>query len=128
MQQPVIIYGIGELGGVFAKGLLKTGYPIYPVTRQHSIKTYVDHIDPAFILMAVGETALDQALETIPPQWKDRLVLIQNELLPHNWQAHALINPTVMSVWFEKKPGMDTKVVQSSPVYGSQSEALIAAL
>ncbi len=32
MQQPVVIIGIGELGGVFAGAFLKNGHPVYPIT------------------------------------------------------------------------------------------------
>jgi prephenate dehydrogenase len=30
MNQTVVIIGIGEMGGVFAKGFLRSGYPVYP--------------------------------------------------------------------------------------------------
>ena len=33
MKAPVVIIGIGELGAVFARGLLRLGHPIYPITR-----------------------------------------------------------------------------------------------
>jgi hypothetical protein len=36
----------------------------------------------------------------IPSVWRDRLVLLQNELLPRDWQAQRIPNPTVISVWF----------------------------
>ncbi len=37
MNQAVIIVGVGELGSVFARGFLRLGYPVYPVTRKISI-------------------------------------------------------------------------------------------
>jgi len=33
MNPPIVIIGIGELGGVFARAFLYAGYPVYPVTR-----------------------------------------------------------------------------------------------
>lgn len=33
MKPPVVVIGIGEMGGVFARGYLKNGHPVYPVTR-----------------------------------------------------------------------------------------------
>ena len=33
MKSPVILIGIGEMGSVFARGLLRSGHPVYPVTR-----------------------------------------------------------------------------------------------
>jgi hypothetical protein len=37
--------------------------------------------------------------------------MMQNELLPRDWAIHDFIDPTVISVWFEKKKGMDSKVL-----------------
>ena len=34
MKSPVVLIGIGEMGAVFARGFLRAGYPVYPVTRQ----------------------------------------------------------------------------------------------
>ena len=48
----------------------------------------------------VADGDLHPVLEQIPQAWRDRLGLLQNELLPRDWQAHQLINPTVISVWF----------------------------
>ena len=33
MKSPVVLIGIGEMGGVFARGFLRAGYPVYPATR-----------------------------------------------------------------------------------------------
>ena len=129
MKKPVVIIGIGEIGGVFARGFLKLGHPVFPVTRQIPIDDVAAAVpDPELVLVAVGEKDLYPTLETIPASWRDRLVLIQNELLPRDWQQHQLDNPTVISVWFEKKPGMDAKVVVPSPVFGPQAQTVIAAL
>jgi len=54
--------------------------------------------------------------------------LLQNELLPRDWEQHGLAQPTVISVWFEKKPGQEAKVLIPSPVYGPQANILAAAL
>ncbi len=129
MKKPVVIIGIGEIGGVFARGFLKLGHPVFPVTRQIPIDDVAAAVpDPELVLVAVGEKDLHPTLETIPASWRDRLVLIQNELLPRDWQQHDIDNPTVISVWFEKKPGMDAKVVVPSPVFGPQAQTVIAAL
>lgn len=37
MQAPVVIIGMGELGGIFARNFLRCGKPAYPITRQMSI-------------------------------------------------------------------------------------------
>ena len=46
------------------------------------------------------------------------MVLIQNELLPRDWQRYGFDEPTVISVWFEKKKGMDYNPLLPSPMYG----------
>ena len=42
MKSPVVLIGIGEMGGVFARGFLRAGYPVYPVTRQTDLAEAVD--------------------------------------------------------------------------------------
>jgi len=128
MLEPVVIVGIGEMGGLFARGFLRSGHPVYPVTRQQNMQELATQITPVLVLLAVGEADLQNTLAQLPEAWKDRVALLQNELLPHDWQQHALGNPTVISVWFEKKPGTEAKVIVPSPVYGSQAELLTGAL
>lgn len=128
-KKPVILIGAGEMGGVFARGLLRAGYPVHPVTRALSIaETAHEMPDPAFVIVGVAEGDLHPVLEEIPDQWRDRLVLLQNELLPRDWQQHGLVNPTVISVWFEKKRGMDFKVIIPSPVLGPHAQTIADAL
>jgi hypothetical protein len=45
-------------------------------------------------------------------------------LLPGDWQQYGFTQPTVISVWFEKKKGQDVKVLIPSPVYGPQAAVL----
>lgn len=128
MKKPIVIVGIGELGSVFARAFLKNGHPVYPITRQANIATLFDSIDPELILVCTGEADLKTALGQIPDHWKDRVAMMQNELLPRDWVAYNFINPTVISVWFEKKKGMDSKVLISSPTYGAKSQILTDSL
>jgi hypothetical protein len=65
-------------------------------------------------------------LAEIPASWKNRLCLLQNELLPNDWVG--INHPTVILVWFEKKPGMEAKVIFPSPVYGPQAELISSTL
>lgn len=129
MKPPIVIIGIGELGGVFAKVFLRSGYPVYPVTRATSIPEAADQLpDPRLVLVAVAEKDFHPLMHTIPGHWRSRLVLLQNELLPRDWQAHNIVNPTVISVWFEKKKGMDHHVLLPSPVYGPQARVMAESL
>ena len=129
MKGPVIIIGIGELGGVFARGFLRIGYPVYPITRGMDLAEEAQLIpEPTLILIAVGEPDLHLVLKAIPVHWKDRVVLLQNELLPRDWEVHDLSNPTIIVVWFEKKKGIDVKPSVPSPVYGPKAALIESAL
>jgi len=131
MKKPIVIIGLGEMGSVFARGLLKLGHPMYPITRQTNINTAADEIDPLLVLVAVGENDLHPVLENIPEKWQNKLVLLQNELLPRDWSKYAWAKatpPTVISVWFEKKKGQDSKVLIPSPIYGEHSQIIFDAL
>ncbi len=128
MKKPIVVLGIGELGSVFSRAFLRNNYPVYPITRKTNIDELHANIDPEFILVCVAENQLQPALKSIPNAWKDRVAMLQNELLPRDWEAHQFENPTIISVWFEKKKGMDSKVVMSSPTFGSKAQILVDSL
>ncbi len=127
MKAPVIIIGIGEMGSTFARGFLRLGHPVYPATRNTDMAALAKQIaSPAVVLIAVAESDLQAVLKRIPESWKSQLALLQNELLPMDFAP--LDEPTVISVWFEKKPGQDAKVIIPSPVFGPNSQLLHDAL
>ncbi len=129
MRNPIVIIGIGEMASVFARGFLRSGYPVYPITRSMNIASEATNLPlPEHVLIAVAEGDLHTTLEQIPLPWRDRLILLQNELLPCDWQRHELTKVTVISVWFEKKRGHDAKVIIPSPLYGPAAAALHEAL
>lgn len=129
MNDPVIVVGIGEMGGVFTRGLLRLGHPVFPVTRKTEMNNIARAVpDPRLVLVSVGEDDLHPTLERLPAAWKNHLGLLQNELLPGDWKQHEIDNPTVISVWFEKKKGQDYKVLIPSPAYGPQAPLLENAL
>jgi ketopantoate reductase len=119
MKSPVIIIGIGEMGGVFARGFLRAGHPVYPASRTTDLAELARQLPaPELVLVAVAENDLHPALEQIPATWQSRIALLQNELLPADWQPYGFVQPTVISVWFEKKKGKEVKVLIPSPAYG----------
>jgi len=128
MNKPIVVLGIGELGSVFARSFLRNNYPVYPITRATDIDELSSSIDPEMILVCTAEGDLQSALSSIPNQWKDRVAMMQNELLPRDWKKYQFSNPTVISVWFEKKKGMDSKVLISSPAYGPKAQILVDSL
>ena len=129
MNQPIVIIGIGELAGVFARGFLRNGYPVFPITRDMDISKAFQKIpDPALVLVAVAEKDFTGVLAKIPSQWHRHIGFLQNELLPGDWQACNISNPTVISVWFEKKKCQDYKVLIPSPVYGPAADLIADSL
>lgn len=129
MNKPVVVIGMGEIGSVFARGVMKLGYPVVPVTRDMDMAIVASDVnEPEMVIVAVAEKDLHATLSKLPDSWCDRLVLLQNELLPRDWAQHGLIDPTVISVWFEKKKGMDSKVVIESPAHGASAKLLQDAL
>jgi len=129
LKKAVIIIGIGEMGGVFARGFLRRGYPVYPVTRDLPMDAVAAQVPaPELVLLAVGEKDLHITLAQLPAEWRDRCALLQNELLPADWQQLGYATPTVISVWFEKKPGQDARTIIPSPAFGPHARLLHDAL
>ena len=125
----VILVGMGEIAQVLARGFLKTGHPVVPVTRRQSLSGVLPHVPDAMALvLAVGEKDLPDLLAQIPAPWHERLGLLQNELLPKDWQAAGIVNPTVISIWFEKKLGKLVKQLMPSPLWGSNAGLMAEAL
>jgi ketopantoate reductase len=129
MKAPVILIGVGEMGSVFARGLLRSGHPVYPVTRHDDLADVAKQLpSPELVVVAVAENDLHAVLQAMPPAWHQRLCLLQNELLPGDWQQYGFTRPTVISVWFEKKKGQDVKVLIPSPALGPAAELLKTSL
>ncbi len=128
MKNSVVVWGMGEMGSVFARAALRSGHPVIPVVREADVETIASHVsEPEMVIVAVGEADLHHVLERMPHAWRFRLVLLQNELLPEDWRRYDF-HPTVISVWFEKKKGQDVKVLIPSPCYGRHAGWLAGAL
>lgn len=129
MKRPVVIIGMGEMGELFARGFLKLGHPVYPILRgMEPAALATDVPDPELVLVAVGETGLHPLLESLPPAWRGRLGLLQNELLPRDWQRHGIADPTVIVVWFDKKKGRPFVPVLPTPVAGPRAALIVHTL
>lgn len=63
-KDPVIVIGLGEMGSVFARSILKSGHPVYPASRNSSLDELAKTIpNPAMVLVAVGENDLQACLK-----------------------------------------------------------------
>ncbi len=129
MKKPVIIIGMGEMGELFARGMLKLGYPVVPVLRGQSLSAAADAVpDPELVLVAVGEGDLDAVLTALPAAWRSGAALLQNELMPRDWLRHGLNEPTVIVVWFDKKKGRPFVPVLPTPAAGPKAGLIIRSL
>lgn len=129
LPAPVVIVGLGELGGVFGRGLLKCGHPVVPVLRHSPVdELAARHPEPELVLVTVAEDDLPSVLERLPAAWRSRVGLVQNELLPRSWQSAGIEGPTVAVVWFEKKAGRPVHEVLPTVLAGSRAPLLAGAL
>jgi len=129
MKRPIVLIGIGEIASVLARAFLRNEYPVFPVTRNMDIAQAArENPDPLMVVVGVAEKDFPATMKSMPVAWRDRLVLIQNELLPHVWETYGIENPTVLSVWFEKKKGMDTNPILPTPMFGPHAEVIAESL
>ena len=71
------------MASVFARGFLRSGYPVYPITRAMSLAQEYEQIpSPKLVLVTVQENKLGSLLVQVPQAWRDGLSLVQNELPP----------------------------------------------
>jgi len=123
-----VVIGLGELGGVFAHGLLRTGHRVIPVRRADDPRTIAEQVPtPALVAITVGEDDLAPVLGALPKQWHESVLLVQNELLPRSWSALGA-PPTVAVVWFEKKKTTPIVPILPTPVAGPRAGLVVDAL
>jgi len=94
MKDPVVLVGIGEMGGVFARGILRVGHPVIPVTRNSNMADIATaYPKPQLVLVSVAENDLHDTLSKIPATWHDRIGLLQNDcchVTGNSTDLHAL--------------------------------------
>ncbi len=128
-SEAIVIVGLGEMGELFASGFLKAGYPVIPVLRNtDGSKLHSMAPSPSLVLIAVGEAQLDDVLQRLPTPWREVTALLQNELLPGQYQPHALIDPTIITVWFDKKKGRPSVSVLPTVLSGPKATLIQQAL
>jgi ketopantoate reductase len=124
-----VVWGLGELGSVFARGLLRAGRSVHPIVRGTDVAALAARVpEPDVVLIAVGEAELDAVLGEVPAAWRDRSALLQNELRPRYLARHGLDAATLAIVWFEKKRGTDVRVLLPTIVSGAAAAPLVEAL
>ncbi|PSR29024.1 MAG: hypothetical protein C7B47_03480 [Sulfobacillus thermosulfidooxidans] len=128
MKTPhAVIVGMGQLGRTLGEGLLMQGITVTPILRSTAIDS---SLSPETVIVATGEDDLAGALERLPQSWKSQpsIVLLQNELLPPQWENHGVSQPTIFVVWFERKPGKLITPLLPSIVFGPQQDIIQSAM
>jgi hypothetical protein len=97
----VVVWGVGELGTLFAGGALRLGLRVVPIRRHDDGPAVLRGLArPCPVFVCVGEGDLGTVLAQVPPEFRDHVVLVQNELFPSAWQRFPHIGtPTVCVVW-----------------------------
>lgn len=128
-MKDIVIVGLGQLGGVFARGFLRSGYRVVPVNRGDDLAHMAALApEPELVLVTVGEGDLPAVLAELPTSWRSRAGLVQNELLPRDWRAQGVDTPTVAVVWFEKKAGRGIREILPTVVAGPKAALVEDAL
>lgn len=123
----VIVWGLGQMGAVFAHGLLRAGHTVHPVTRETDLDALAKRVpEPALVLVAVGEADLADVIERMPAPFRERAAFLQNELLPNDLAMFP--SPTIASVWFEKKKNTGVREIMPTPIAGPGAALLSNAL
>lgn len=129
LRVPIAVVGLGELGQVLAAGFLKLGHPVYPLNRDASFSDLTAlAVDPLLVIVAVGESDLNGVLMSLPQGLKDRIVLLQNNLLEPDWVRHGVLNPTILVAWLDKKPGRPAVSVLPNKVFGPHGQIVAQSL
>ncbi|MET0343265.1 MAG: hypothetical protein ABW252_19810 [Polyangiales bacterium] len=125
-MRDLVIWGVGELGRLYGGAALRAGVRVTPITRESDpARVLAGLARDVPILVAVGESSLDEVLAALPQERATAPILLQNDLFPSRWTAHRL-EPTVIVAWLLKKRGTELTVARSSPVFGRHAALVLA--
>lgn len=129
VKNPCVVVGIGQVGQVLAMGLLRQGYPVFPLNRGDDPACLMQALcNPQLILITVGKENLSSVLTALPESWRQHVALVQNELSPKDWREAKITNPTLASLWFERRDNGVPRVILPTPLFGPKVNILAEAL
>jgi hypothetical protein len=118
-----IVFGLGQLGRLYGAGALRLGSRVTPINRNRCVdEVWRSTPGDAPILVAVGEADLSHAIESIPEQRRDHIILMQNELFLPGLESMGLNNSTVAVIWLSQKKGRLTEIARDSFVHGRHAQ------
>ncbi len=120
----LLLFGVGQLGRLFAGGALRTGVTVVPIRRSTDVGPLWSAYAPGTpILMAVGEGDLEAAVDRVPRDRRDDLIFVQNELYPSDLTSHGAEGATLGLVWTNQKAGAPTLVGRGTAASGPHADA-----
>jgi hypothetical protein len=129
VKNPCVVIGIGQVGQVLAMGLLRQGYPVFPMNRGDDPAYFMEALsNPQLVLITVGKENLAAVLAALPESWRAHVALVQNELSPKDWQEAKITNPTLAALWFERRDNGAPRVILPTPLFGPKAGILAEAL
>jgi hypothetical protein len=125
----IIVYGLGEIGSLFALGALKGDASVVPVVRgTDRERTFAGVHAFTPVVLAVPESHLAAAVRDVPPDRKGDVVLVQNEMFPSDWHALGLDRPTVATLWVLRKKGQPQLGARPTTIHGPHAQSMAAFL
>ena len=120
-----VVFGVGQLGQLFAGGALRLGRSETPTVRDADPGLVLAAVpEGAPILLATPEAAMADAIGAVPAARRDDVILVQNELFPAVWEAAGAKAPTVAIVWLSKKKGRAVEVAGPTEVFGRHADVV----
>jgi hypothetical protein len=127
--QAILVYGVGEIGSIFALGALKSDATVVPITRatdRERAFAAVHAFTP--VVLSVPEAHLALAVREVPPDRKGDVVLVQNEMFPSEWHALGLDRPTIATMWVLRKKGQPQLGARPTTLHGPHAQSMAAFL
>ncbi|MEL6180779.1 MAG: hypothetical protein AAFS10_17590 [Myxococcota bacterium] len=124
----LVVFGVGQLGRLFAGGALRLGLRVTPVTRRTDRMALWDQLPEGTpIVIAVREADLASAIADIPPSRRvGQLILVQNALFAPLWMQYGAQAPTTVVLWTNVKPRVPMLVGRSTGLYGPHASLMAA--
>ncbi len=121
----LVLVGVGQLGTLFGEGALLASRRVTPLRRDSDVERCLDDVQPdAPVLVTTGEHDLAGAIERLPRERREHVILVQNELFPSVWRGLGLDEPTVCVVWLSKKAGRPVEIGGPTEVYGRHADVV----
>ena len=123
----LVVFGVGQLGQLFAGGALRLGVRVTPITRSTDRPAVWSALPPDTpILIAVREADLADAIADVPEARRGDLILVQNELFEPLWTDLGAEDPTVVVFWTNKKPRVPLLIGRRTALHGRHADFMAA--